>query len=171
MTDLAPTSQDREVIDRMAHVERQIVLGVRSIRTAWVQLAGLLYEFVQDRGWELLGIPSMEEWLAGPEIELGRTQVLRLVRVYRMLVVEHKVPVGELEGVSLSKADVVLAAIREGKVSKEEGLADCRELTREDVEAKYRHREPGAPLDPEGEPPLCECSRCGKVHRPKAVQT
>lgn len=169
MSDLAPTSQDRQLVTRMSDLNREIVLGCTSIRAAGWKLASLIYEFVEDRGWEVLNGPgsSMEEWLAGPEIELKRTHVLRMLRDYRAFVIEHKVPLQELEGVSISKADVVLPAIRSGRVSVERGLADCRVLTRKDLVVEYgAARSEG--FDAEAEAPMCECARCGQVHRSKS---
>lgn len=156
--DLSLAATDREVVERAQATAERIAEGCRAIRSAWVHLGGYLHEFVEDRMWEPLGCDSLEEWLASPEIGLGRSQVFRLVRVYRELVVARLVPPGELEGVDVTKVDVVLAAVKAGRVDFEDALADCKTLTRRDLQVKY------GSADPKGggeEPARFQCPECG----------
>jgi hypothetical protein len=80
-----------------------------------------LYQFQQARDWQALGYHSFEEWLASPEIELGRRHVFSLMEAYRTVVVEQGVPREELEDTEITKVAEVLPAIRRGK---------CRRRTR-----------------------------------------
>lgn len=168
VTGLVPTTGEQALIQQAFDLERGIISDLKDMHTLWGRLAEKLYVFVEERAWKLRSCDSLEEWLAGPDIELGRTQVLRLVRVYRSLVVEHRVPLEDLEGLSLSKADVVLPAIRAGRKSTDEALSDARSMTRADLVVEYDGDPTG--FDAEQEPAFCECSTCGKVHRPKGTQ-
>jgi hypothetical protein len=150
---------DKQLIDRAHRVESEIVKGCKAVRTAWVFLAKYLHEFTEQRMWELLSYESIGEWLASPEIELSEGHVHKLVRVYRELVVERKVPPAALEGIDLAKAQTVLPAIREGEVSWKDALDDTRSLTRGDLEEEYA-RGRNKPLDAEDEPERARCPTC-----------
>lgn len=162
MTDLA----DQRIVDR-AHATAETIVEARaaSRQNLWV-LAAALHAFTEERMWAPLGFDTLEEWLASPEIELRRTHVFRLTRVYRSLVIERQVPPAELEGVDVTKADVVLAAVRDGRTDVSEALADARALTRKDLEAKYGSADPSGGGE---EPARVQCDACGSFYVPKVA--
>jgi hypothetical protein len=164
VTDIA--TNDRGVLDRAVQLEREIQLGVRSIRAAWVLLAERLHEFHRDDAWQVLGYGSFAEWLAAPEVDLGYRQSMRLIEAYREMVVERGVSAGALELADVTKVAVVLPAVKRGQVSAEEGLSDAQTLSRSDLEDKYRHSDPNAKLDASAEE-WHDCPDCGRPHRAK----
>jgi hypothetical protein len=164
VTDLAAT--DRQMIDRAAQLEREIQLGVRSIRAAWVLLAERLYEFHRDDAWQVLGFDSFNEWLAAPEIDLGYRQTMRLIEAYREMTIERGISRDSLELAEITKVAVVLPAVKAGTVSAQDALADAQTLSRTDLEEKYRG-DPSAGLDAEAEPEWHRCPECGKAHQVK----
>jgi hypothetical protein len=95
----------------------------------------------------VLGYDSFAEWLAAPEIDLGYRQSMRLIESYREMVVERGVSAGALELADVTKVAVVLPAVKRGDVSAEDALSDAQTLSRSDLEDKYRHSDPNAPLD------------------------
>lgn len=164
MTDLA--ANDRQTIDRAAELEREIAIGCAFIRQAWVILASRLYEFHDDRAWEVLGHDSFGEWLAGPDVDIGYRQAMRLIEAYREMTVERGISAEKLELADVTKVAVVLPAVRRGDVSAEDALADAQTLSRSDLAEKYGGN-PNARLDAESEPELHACPECGRVHRTK----
>jgi hypothetical protein len=162
MSDLAAT--DRQVLDRAAQLEREIQLGVRSIRAAWVLLAERLYEFHRDDAWQVLGYDSFSEWLACPEIDLGYRQTMRSIEAYREMVIERGVSAGALELADVTKVAVVLPAVKAGRVGAEDALSDAQTLSRSDLQEKYSGDVNG-PLDAETEPEWHACPDCGRAHR------
>lgn len=148
-------------MDRAHATAEQIKAGCRAIRTAWLMLGGYLCEFIEDRMWEPLGHDTLDEWLATPGVELKRTHARRAARVYRELVLEREVPPAELEGQAITKLDVVLPALKAGKVSWEDAKADCEALGRRDLERRYAGGEVNGKLDPAAEPERTQCPTCG----------
>jgi hypothetical protein len=173
----AVTQLSREEQAAEAHeLQRLVKESLVAIRREWVVLGERLYAFRQARGWEALGLPSFEEWLASPEIELGRRTVFQLIEAYRELVVERSVPLEELETTEITKVAEVLPAIRRKQVDPRDALADTRVLSRRDLHEKYDAIRPestrdeaerGRPLDAEEEPPLEQCPACGTWVRRK----
>lgn len=162
MTDLA--ANDRGTLERAAELEREIQIGCAFIRQAWVLLAERLYEFHRDDAWQVLGYDSFNEWLASPEIDLGYRQSMRLIESYREMVVERGISSGLLELADVTKVAVVLPAVKRGDVTAEDALADAQSLSRSDLEDKYRHSDPNAPLDP-GAEEWHDCPDCGRPHK------
>lgn len=126
-------------------------------------MAGRLCEFVDGRMYEVLGYETQEEWLAGPEIELQKSQVAKMVRVYRAIVLEREVQHAALEGVDLDKLDYALPAIKAGKVAWQDAVADAKNLGRRDMRERYRGDGVGLDdgLDAEREPVKIRCDHCG----------
>lgn len=134
---MALPANTQAAVDRAHATARKIVQGTHAIRTAWVLLGGYLCEFVEERMWEPLGLETLEEWLASPEVELSRTDVFRVVRVYRGLVLERGVSPEELHGLSAGKLDVLLPALKAGRIDTDEALSQARALTRRDLVAEH----------------------------------
>lgn len=146
--------------------EKRIKDQVQAIRTGWIALAGDLYEFTDKKMYDHLGYGSLNEWLAGPDIELERRMVMYLTSAWRELVVSRNVDPRQLEEVNVSKVSVVLPAIRAGNVEIEDALSDAKTLTRSDLEAKYGK----AGKDAQGggdEPEYATCETCGSRYKVK----
>lgn len=164
----APVKAQSAEVDRAHEVEKNIKTGCNAIRGLWFTLASYLYEFFEKKMWVSLGYETFNEWLATPEIDLGRTQVYALVEAYRELVVEREVDPEQLGALDVTKIAVVLPALRAGAVSLEEALSDCETLSRSDLREKYGQQLPektggeGGSKTPAG-PPLEECEQCGRM--------
>jgi hypothetical protein len=133
-------------------VASRIKTNILSMRTIWVQIAEDLYRFHDLDMWKDLGHSSFEQWLAQPEIQLGRRTVFNLIEVWRELVVNKGVQPRELMDVKISNVRDVLAAVRRGYVDPDDAIADCRMLGRDDLRTKYQTlaTPAGARRDPAG---------------------
>lgn len=141
--------------------EQLVVAAVDGVKSAWVTLAARLYDCHRHDDWRTLGYGSLGEWLAQADIGIERGHYYAMVRVFETFVIEHAVPVQQLAAVDVSKATEVLPAVRDGKVTPEEALADCEALTRRDLRERYA-RHGGA------EPHHWEtCPTCGGAIRVK----
>jgi hypothetical protein len=159
-------ANDAQTLDRASVLDRDVRLACKVIRKAWIYLAGDLYEVKENQHWELLGCDSFEAWLADPEIDLHPRHAYRMVQVWRELVVDRGVPPEALETVEVTKASVVLPAIRAGKATAEDALADAAALSRSDLQERYSG-DLSAPLDAEQGAEFCSCPTCGKTHKAK----
>lgn len=124
--------------DEAHGLQTQVVEQVASQRSSWVVLARYLADFHSGKGWTSLGIESFNEWLAQPEISLGRGDAYAMIGAWRELVVEREVELEELAVLDISKVAVVLPVIRSGEVDLEEALSDCAALSRSDLRARYQ---------------------------------
>ena len=155
-TEAIDAQKELEQRAAVAHaLDEEIVSCVkRFAETGW-QLAEALYTFHEMGGWALLDCDKLEEWLAKPELGMSRTQFFRLVRSYRVLVVENKVTAEQLVKLDPSKVAEVVPAIERGaEISTV--LADVEALGARDLRAKYAKGKP-----PEDGP---ESSRSGSAH-------
>lgn len=169
MTDLARRKEQAErdkLVERVSKLHRSIAEGKRRIESDFWALAGDLYEFSEERGWEVLGLDSQNEWLASPEIELQRSQFHLLVGTYRKLVVERGVEPEQLEGVSPSKVAVALPAVEDGKLDVEEAIAQAKTLTRKDIIAEHRSDQ----SDPTQAEARTECPVCRSIVPESAIR-
>lgn len=128
---------DEAAARRAYALEEGIVQGIRNIRKEWVRLAAQLYEFHSGECWLALGYPSLEQWLATPDVELARSTFFTLTTTYRELVIEQMVPEELLATVDLTKAREIVPAVRRGQVDARTAIADCEALTRTDLLDKY----------------------------------
>jgi hypothetical protein len=164
----APVKAQSAEVDRAQEVQENIKKGCSAIRGLWVALASYLYEFFEGKMWTTLGYETFNEWLATPEIDLGRTQVYALVEAYRELVIERGVDPETLGAIDVSKIAVVLPALRAGAASLEEALSDCETLSRSDLREKYGQQLPEKTGGEGGSkaqagPSLEECEQCGRM--------
>lgn len=123
------------------HLQKQVVEQVASQRSSWIALASCLAGFHAMQGWRALGIESFNEWLGQPEISLSRAESYAMIAAWRELVVERDVDPRRLGGLDVSKVAVVLAAIKDGRKSVDDALADCAALSRSDLRAAYQNAE------------------------------
>ncbi|NUQ11632.1 MAG: hypothetical protein HUU26_04775 [Gemmatimonadaceae bacterium] len=127
--------------DQAFDVQVEVTEHVRGRRSTWVALAASLARFHAGRGWEALGIESFNEWIAQPEISLGRAEVYAMISAWRELVVERGVEPERLGELEITKVAVVLKSIKSRTVSIDDALSDCEVLSRSDLRAKYQDAE------------------------------
>ena len=145
-----------EKAERAHDLEQAVVVGSLSARRAWISMAEALHAIQSERLYELLGYEKFTEWIAAPEISLGRSQAYALSSIYQTFVVEKGVPIDDLSYIEPSKLAETLPKVREG-FPVGEALADATELSRSDLRAKYRGVEPEPPAD------LPICPECGQL--------
>lgn len=139
MTDVERRSFQRSpAAETAAAVDEQIRGTIRHMLGMWIRLAEGLHRFNRSKLWRDLGYQSFEAYLDEPELGIERRWAYDLISMYEQLVVQRGVPVEELAGVRSSKVREVLPAIRRGQVTVDEALADCRVLSRADLEVRYR---------------------------------
>lgn len=148
--------------ERAHDLERAVVVGSLSARRAWISMAEALHAIQSERLYELLGYERFTEWIATPEISLGRSQAYALTSIYQTFVVEKGVPVDDLAYIEPSKLAETLPAVRSG-CDIGEALADATALSRSDLRAKYRGVEPETPEEPVDLP---VCPHCGQLIQP-----
>lgn len=160
MGDTSPVRGPGEDVERAYRLETQIKRAIDTIRSQWVPLAQGLYEFNRTQAWQALGYETFEQWLASPEIELGRRTVFGLIDAYRTLVVDRHVPPAALVDMEITKVRDVLPAIRRGHVDVEAALEDVRTLARSDLRRRYERPQEDR-LDAGREPEWAMCDSCG----------
>jgi len=76
------------------------------INMKWFQMAKYVYVIWRDQAWELEGCKSWSEWVAQNYEYLGRglRQLERLIRVWKVLVIDLKQPVKEVSSMSATNA-------------------------------------------------------------------
>jgi hypothetical protein len=137
--DLLPAQNGEQALAEQAHAAHErIRRHVRQLRGLWVDLAAELHTFHRMKMWADLGHDSFEEYLAQPELELGRRWVYENIAIYEQLVLQWSVPPERLRAMQISKVREVLPAIRRGQVELEAGLSDVETLSRPDLEIRYR---------------------------------
>lgn len=155
----------------------ELELGVKEAiaegRAAYWRLAERLYQFHEQRGWELLGYDTISEWLAQPEIELSKTAFYRAVNLWHTLVVMKQLPPAKLQHVEPSKAREIAPAIARGDVDPDEAIeviSGPNALSYSDVVERFRidrvqdHGQApdgSTPLDAGAEPEYARCPMCG----------
>jgi hypothetical protein len=147
----------RDVLTPVAafELEAEIVAKRAGQLSTWVPLAGALYRFHSGEGWRQRACESFNEWLAQPEVNLGRAEAYALIAAWRELVVEREVAVGDIAELDPSKVQVVLPAIR-GGVEVQDALSDCASLSRSDLREKYQQ---------DGQVEYATCPQCGGRYR------
>lgn len=161
----------QENVETAYAMEEKIVVAIRDLRASWVELARLLYEFHAAQGWTQLGYEQVGQWLASPDIELGRRTFFNLVEMWRELVIERGVNPTVLGKADMTKVRDVMPAIRRGITTAEEALGDAEALTRTDLRDKYQHAVTPGDTSPQDEPIKPDtfhyevCQSCGSKIR------
>lgn len=143
--------------ERAHDLERAVVVGSLTARRAWITMAEALHAIQSERLYEWLGFERFTEWIATPEISLGRSQAYALTSIYQTFVVEKGVPVDDLAYIEPTKLAETLPYVRSGG-DVGEALADATALSKSDLRAKYRDVEP----KPEEPTNLSICPECGQ---------
>ena len=133
--DLTP----QEAEDRakaMFALHQQIVDDIRRGREAMWDLAQHTTEFCDEAGWSALGYDKIGDWLADPEIGMARSTLQRLRQVYSEYRL-RRVPEAKMREIDVTKAQIVLPAIRSHQVKLEDAFEDAKELGWRDLRIKY----------------------------------
>lgn len=162
MTEIVESGHDEAAVQAaieaaatVAHqVDQSIRATVRAMKGMWIDLAGDLYRFNRSGMWRDLGHDTFEDYLADPELELRRRWVYELIGMYEQLVIDRDVKPDTLKALNVSKVREVLPAVRRGRVTLEQAFADAEQLTRHDLEQRYRGlaSSPEPPIDATSEP-------------------
>ena len=123
----------KEAGDLIQQVRTALLAG----RAADWAVAEALWQFDQKQAWQALDYDTLNEFLADPEVGISRSAYYRFISVYNELVVRRELSVEELLDVDISKADTVLAAIRDARVTVDVAVSDARTLGRRDLREKY----------------------------------
>lgn len=150
-----------------AFVLESAVMAARAAeRGSWLPLAESLYTFHTAQAWRDLGWEKFTEWIATPELSLGRRHAYRLIAIWAWAQDKH-IALAELHECDVTKLALVLPHVLLDEVSAEDAIADVKSLSRSDLSAKYVGSElPAAtPAEPETE----ICADCGRTILKEAV--
>jgi hypothetical protein len=130
-------SEQERAVTAAYQLESAIVNNIKAIRAQWARLAECLFQFDLHDVWQTLGYDSLNQWLAGPDIEMSRSMFYGLVRAYRTLVVEGGATIEQLARIDYSKAQEVLPAVRRNFVDVGTAIADAEVLSKSDLRERY----------------------------------
>jgi hypothetical protein len=156
--DLSPDEAEARS-QRCFEIDAQIKSGLRAGREAMWDVARGLHEFDEENGWTALGIDSLGEWLADPEVGMTRATYFRMVKCHRFLIEQKKLAPARVAELELSKVEIVLPKLKAGSVKMDDALADVQHLGARDLREKYMRRPDPADLDPPPDPNGVEASR------------
>jgi hypothetical protein len=132
---------------RCYELDQQARAGMRAGREAMWYTARVLHEFDEEAAWQAIGYDKLGDWLADPEVGMTRSTYHRMIGAYRELAVVRKVDEQRLLVLDVSKVDIVLPALRAGRVGLEKALDDVEALGARDLREEYLSR-------PDTPPPL-----------------
>lgn len=138
-------------------LDQQVKNGLRAGRTAAWQVAQAVYQFDSESGWTALGYEKLADWLADPEVSMTYRTFRRYSDVWREVVVLRQTPVPTLAEVDVTKVDLVLPAVKDGRAKLEDALNDVRMMGARDLRETYVKApdppaaDPPAPTAPDGE--------------------
>jgi hypothetical protein len=136
--DLSPEEQ-QERAQHCFELSEAIKAGLRAGREAMWETARACAQFDDENGWTALGYESLNHYLADPEVSVTRSTFFRWVQVYRE-VSQRRIPESTLGEIELSKVQIVLPAVKTGKVKMADALEDVKALGAQDLRTKYMKR-------------------------------
>jgi hypothetical protein len=147
--------------DRAFELERNVMAARNAERASWLPLAAALYAFHATQAWKELGWERFTDWLADPELGLGRRHA------YRMIAVWSWAQDNQIDNQTLAECDITKLAVVLPAVLKDETLdiahvlSDVQALSRSDLNVKYGGGTEGgtSPLKPPTHEP---CQQCGR---------
>jgi hypothetical protein len=145
MTDITVSPRARELSKeeydewvRTAFTDQQTIKdGLQEARGGLWKVAEALYHFAETSGWLALGYDTVGEWLADPDITLTRATYYRCVEAWRELHVIRQVDAQTLVTLDLTKTNITLPALKEGRATLEDALSDIEVLGARDLREKY----------------------------------
>jgi hypothetical protein len=150
---LAPAARDLTPAEAEARrqtcqvLDGQIRHAIRVGRAAMWELAQRLHDFDEEAGWLALGYDTLGAWLADREVDLTESTYRRLLRVYRETAVLRGLPLPTLEALDLSKVDIVLPAVKEGRARLGPALEDAATKTARQLRKEYAASNGKPPID------------------------
>lgn len=121
-------------------LRRRLLSALQKGREAMWELAGVLYDFEESSGWLALGYDDRGDWLEDEGISCST--YLRLVSLWRELVVIRTLAVSSMRRLDPSKVQIVLPALKAGDVTIEQALEDAETLTQRELREAYRPQLP-----------------------------
>lgn len=149
-----------EPADTAFELERRVMDARLTERGSWVPLAAALYAFHTTQAWKELGQERFTDWLADPELGLGRRQAYRMIAAWAWAQ-DNQISAEELAKCDLTKLSVVLPAITRGDIDIVSALSDVQALSRSDLSAKYGANTED-PASSTGAPTHETCQQCGR---------
>lgn len=140
--ELSP-QEHQERVEACRALDQQVKASLAAGREAMWRLAQALAEFDESSGWSALGFERKEDWLAQPDVDLSYDQFQRLVRTYRETAL-RRVDFATLQTLEPSKVDLVLPAVKDGRVPMTQALEDAGTLTARQLRAAYSRPKPKA---------------------------
>lgn len=150
-------------------LESRIVTERKGVQRAGWKLGALLHAAREERAWELLGHESEEKWLDSPEIDIRYSTAKALMQVFREVCIERGVTVERVQEMDTRKVQMVLPAVRDGKVTMDDALSDVEVLTRDDLKLKYKG-DPNKAIDSGKGDGKVECNSCGSWVEPEKLK-
>lgn len=149
-----------DVADTAYELERKVMDARSSERASWMPLAAALYAFHTTQAWRELGHERFTDWLADPELSLGRRHAYRMIAVWSWAQ-DNQIPTDELAKCDVTKLAVVLPAVLRGDMDITVALDDVQALSRSDLIAKYtsKSEETGTNI---ASPTHETCQQCGR---------
>lgn len=138
-------TEAKKLVRQAFALDRKAKASVSGANVAYWNLAEALYELSEIRGWELLGLDTVEEYLGQPELGLKRSTYFHAVRIWRDLVVVKGVDPERLAATSPAKIQEVVPTIMSGDVEVDRALDDAEALSKSDLRDQYAG--PGGPDD------------------------
>jgi hypothetical protein len=121
-------------------LDQEIKANLRAGRESMWDVARSLYEFDAMSGWTGLGFDSLGDWLADPELGMSRAHFYKLVGVYHEMAILRKIDESRLKQIEPVKVQIVLPAIKSGRVQVGDALDDAQALGRRDLRERYFSR-------------------------------
>jgi len=92
--------------DVLQEIKKKIKELQMEINIKWFQVAKYIYVIWRDKAWKLEGCANWSEWVAQNYEYLGRglRQTERLIRVWKVLVIDLKQPIEDVAGMSSTNA-------------------------------------------------------------------
>lgn len=118
-------------------IDQELKAALRRGQAVLWDVAEQCYLFNESRGWLDLGIETLEEYLAQPEIGMSRASFYKFKRTWQSLVVDRKIAADKLRALEMSKVALVAPKIIANKATVEEALADAESLAWGDLRDKY----------------------------------
>jgi hypothetical protein len=118
------------------HAHEQLLAGLGHAHRGLALAAEACWCLHREEGWVALGYRNISHYLASPELAMSRSQFYAFADMWQTYVVD-----GGVEGKRLcapSKLEIPLPALKAGKVTATEALADAEALGLRDLRAKYR---------------------------------
>ena len=152
-------------VKRATQINDRMVTARRAETSMWIHQAQAILDMRAVKGWESLGLESLNEWLAQPGIAVGQSKARKMAATLTAYLDREFDDLDRLGGIDWSTASVTAGPVASGRVTPEKALDLAETMTKPQLEVELR--DPDKAIDAESEPEKCRCVTCGNVHRPK----